>query len=130
MRKPVLPDRPPIRIQRLRTPGWRMPETAIYVGRPTRVGNPYKPVSLGGGVYGISRQPWWRGTYAEALNLSVHNYRMWLDSLSPWQQATLLAQLRGFDLCCWCPLVDAHGAPHPCHADVLMELANREAADA
>jgi hypothetical protein len=30
-----------IRIQRRRTKGWRMPEGAVYVGRPTRWGNPF-----------------------------------------------------------------------------------------
>lgn len=29
------------RIQRKRARGWRMPEGAVYVGRPTRWGNPY-----------------------------------------------------------------------------------------
>jgi hypothetical protein len=28
------------------------------------------------------------------------------------------AELRGHDLACWCPL------DQPCHADVLLELAN------
>ena len=32
--------------------------------------------------------------------------------------------LRGHDLVCWCPLEDANGNPVPCHADVLLELAN------
>lgn len=31
----------PRRIQRRRTPGWRMPEGAIYVGRPSPYGNPF-----------------------------------------------------------------------------------------
>lgn len=31
----------PKRIQRSRRRGWRMPEGAVYVGRPTRWGNPY-----------------------------------------------------------------------------------------
>lgn len=35
----------PERIQRRRSKGWRMPEGAIYVGRPTKWGNPY---TLGG----------------------------------------------------------------------------------
>jgi hypothetical protein len=29
------------RIQRKRTKGWRMPEGAVYVGRPSRWGNPF-----------------------------------------------------------------------------------------
>lgn len=34
---------------------------------------------------------------------------------------------RGKDLACCCPLVDGHGDRYPCHADVLLDLANREA---
>ena len=32
--------------------------------------------------------------------------------------------LRGKNLACWCPLVDNDGNRVPCHADVLLELAN------
>jgi hypothetical protein len=32
-----------------------------------------------------------------------------------------LDDLRGHDLCCWCPL------DSPCHGDVLLELANTDA---
>ncbi|MDB5409274.1 MAG: hypothetical protein JWL84_4186, partial [Rhodospirillales bacterium] len=28
------------------------------------------------------------------------------------------------NLACWCPLVGKDGKPVPCHADVLIELAN------
>lgn len=31
----------PKRIQRQRTKGWRMPDGAVYVGRPTKWGNPF-----------------------------------------------------------------------------------------
>lgn len=31
----------PQRIQRQRTPGWRMPDGAVYVGRPGKWGNPF-----------------------------------------------------------------------------------------
>lgn len=34
----------PVRIQRRRTAGWRMPESAVYVGRPSRWGNPFTVV--------------------------------------------------------------------------------------
>lgn len=37
-----LPGRVPVRVQRRRTAGWRMPAGAVYVGRPTRWGNPYR----------------------------------------------------------------------------------------
>lgn len=36
----------PERIQRKRTKGWRMPEGAIYVGRPTKWGNPIQIIHV------------------------------------------------------------------------------------
>lgn len=33
----------PIRVQRCRTKGWRLPDNTLYVGRPTRWGNPFVP---------------------------------------------------------------------------------------
>jgi hypothetical protein len=37
-----------------------------------------------------------------------------------------LPRLKGKHLACWCPLVDEDGNSVPCHADVLLELANRD----
>lgn len=34
-------EQSPRRIQRQRTKGWRMPEGAVYVGRPSRWGSPF-----------------------------------------------------------------------------------------
>lgn len=86
------------RIQRKRTKGWRMPEGAVYVGRPTKWGNPF-PVE----EYG--RQ------------LSVDNFRRRMDGMRA-IGALNLSELRGKDLACWCAL------DQPCHADVLLEIAN------
>ena len=36
----------------------------------------------------------------------------------------LAEAIAGHDLMCWCQLVDAEGYRVPCHADVLLELAN------
>lgn len=90
----------PKRVQRRRTRGWRMPENAVYVGRPTRWGNPFK-VS----VYGLEESLRFFGKYLEA------RLRVEPDFLEP---------LRGKDLACWCPL------DRPCHADILLELANKK----
>lgn len=93
----------PKRIQRQRTKGWRMPEGAVYVGRPSRWGNPWAA-----SVFGNQR--------------AVDRFRAWLDGMArmhPTQYATLLDPLRGHDLACWCPL------DQPCHGDTLLELANR-----
>lgn len=40
----------PQRIQRQRTKGWRMPDGAIYVGRPTKWGNPFRLNHPDGGL--------------------------------------------------------------------------------
>lgn len=89
----------PERIQRKRTKGWRMPEGAVYVGRPTCWGNPHATEECG---------------REEAVRL----YRAYLETLGASEAAIIRLHLRGRDLACWCPL-DA-----PCHADVLLEVAN------
>lgn len=85
------------RIQRKRTKGWRLPANAVYVGRPTQWGNPYS-VTLAGRTAAVER---YRSLLAEHPGAKA-----WTMSL------------RGKDLACWCPL------DQPCHADVLLELAN------
>ena len=90
----------PQRIQRKRTKGWKAPEGAVYVGRPTKWGNPYAAWSAEG------RQ---RATDAFRHLLQMH-ISCGIDH--PFHE------LRGKDLMCWCPLSE------PCHADVLLELAN------
>jgi hypothetical protein len=90
------------RIQRKRTKGWKMPPNAVYVGRPTKWGNPYKV-----GVDGDAIEC--KAKYSELINRNV-----W--SIPNTQDAIL--ELRGKDLACWCAL------DKPCHADVLLKLAN------
>jgi hypothetical protein len=94
----------PQRIQRKRTKGWRMPDGAVYVGRPTIWGNPYS-------VKG-AREAGYIGTDAELAAMCVGEYRSQAIGCLPIQE------LRGKDLACWCPI------DQPCHADVLLELAN------
>ena len=76
-----------------------IPKDAIYVGRPTKWGNPYK----------IDDK---RGNTREVV---IKRYEHWLTSSS--QLMSELVELRGKDLYCWC-------APLPCHADVLLRLGN------
>src|ERR1700757_426939 len=103
----------PVRIQRKRTKGWKMPENAVYVGRPTKWGNPYK---LGDFVH---RGPSFSGRdeYLATPGLVVEAYRKWMFHAQ--RSEGLITELRGKDLACWCPL------DQPCHADVLLELANK-----
>jgi hypothetical protein len=97
---------------------WRMPENTVKVDRSTKWGNPF---TLEG-----ARKVGYRGTDAELRALCVDSFRKWLDGrvqpeLEEDRRAYILAhidQLRGHDLACWCPL------DQPCHADVLLQLAN------
>jgi hypothetical protein len=77
-----------------------IPADAVYVGRPTKWGNPY--------IIGAGRD----GTRKEVIRL----YKILLDD-NPEIKDAARQELRGKDLVCWC-------APHKCHADVLMEIAN------
>ena len=95
----------PIRIQRKRTKGWRMPPNTVYVGRPNGWGNPFdwKQSSDAG------PEAWRR---AAAVDL-YRESKCW-EKLHP----ARLEYLRGKNLACWCPL------DQPCHADVLLEAIN------
>lgn len=104
-----------------------MPEGAIYVGRPTKWGNPIRivPVRRNGpfdlerdGVGFIGQHTGLEGARASA----ARRYRdLVARGLVPVSVDDIRAELRGHDLVCWCPL------DQPCHADILLELANREA---
>lgn len=155
----------PQRIQRQRTKGYRLPPDAVYVGRPSPWGNPWRP--------GAEDAVWWalaigeRGDKVGRHAGSVAWYRWLLTGdqnhipvplheddgkgdveysdgrtayiadvpaglglmmltkdgevrlpQRPPDMGAWLAPLRGRDLACWCRL------DQPCHADVLLELAN------
>jgi hypothetical protein len=86
-----------------------MPEHAIYVGRPSKWGNPHNfrecPADVG-------PEGWARGA---AVNLFREQL---LDGKLAITIAEVRNELAGRDLACWCPL------DKPCHADVLLDLAN------
>jgi hypothetical protein len=124
----------PKRIQLRRTKGWRLPPTARSVARPGYYGNPYKPgsVYLVGDLlpFPLPTARTWEGPCG-AANLravkctdvaqAVAWYRQWATTALEPDKIELL---RGLDLACWCPLEDAGGNRVPCHADVLLALAN------
>lgn len=76
-----------------------MPVGAVYVGRPSKWGNPFL----------IGRD----GNRAEVIqkftDYILHTPHLLND----------MPELRGHDLVCWC-------APDACHGDVLLRLANME----
>lgn len=115
----------PKRIQRRRTAGWRMPNGAMYVGRPTKWGNPLKwtdypatrqteecgPVS----VAPAARRRFAVTDFAAAVQYGIGRF----DGYPSAEE--IRRELAGRDLVCWCPL------DQPCHADVLLKIANSEA---
>lgn len=120
----------PIRVQRQRTKGWRMPENTVYVGRPTKWGNPWSV----NGYYDAG----YSGDLLVAVRATVEQFRAWVTrTRSSWsgdipqEEVWMLpgvpgsgrtppdvSALRGKNLACWCPL------DRPCHADVLLKIAN------
>ncbi|WP_395704832.1 DUF4326 domain-containing protein [Rhodococcus ruber] len=120
----------PERIQRQRTKGWRMPDGAVYVGRPTVWGNPYRVETVGKTTHHVMHHGWICATFhsrsktearADAVRRLV---RLIEHHRDPWGVDRIRAELAGKNLVCWCPLEDEHGNRVPCHADVLLELAN------
>lgn len=92
----------PRRIQRKRSKGWRMPPGSVYVGRGSKWGNPY-PVSE-------------RITVEQAVQGYAFAVRAGYDNVPGPDE--IRAELADKDLACWCPL------DQPCHADVLLKIAN------
>ncbi len=93
------PPTMPQRFQRSRRRGARLPAGTVVVSRPTKWGNPH-PLELG-------------------REQAVRRYRA--DLLAGRLRITVedaKRELRGRDLACYCPLGE------PCHADVLIEVAN------
>jgi hypothetical protein len=102
----------PKRIQRKRTKGWRMPAGAVYVGRlPSGLAGWGNPYIVGDLLNGGNLTP------EEAVE---HFRRALIEGRLQHSVAKVRRELAGKDLACWCPL------DQPCHADVLLEVANRE----
>lgn len=95
----------PERIQLSRKKGWRKPENTVVVARPSSWGNPFRV-----GENALSR--------ADA----VEQFRdLVMDPGRAYRgfRAQVREELAGKNLACWCPL------DQPCHAEVLLEIANR-----
>lgn len=109
----------PNRIQRKRSKGWRMPENTVYVGRPSKWGNPYH---VGETYVDDDQPPPYETVYVDiSPEMAVDFYRKAIENQYPCVKITVsevVAELHGKHLACWCPL------DQPCHADVLLELAN------
>lgn len=108
------------RYRRSRAKGWKMPARAIYVGRPTKWGNPYYPgCGIGYAFFDQQMRPCTHDVSDPRVQVAW--FRQTLSDMAKYQPdefEEFIAPLRGRDLVCWCPL------DCPCHADVLIELAN------
>jgi hypothetical protein len=102
----------PKRIQRSRAKGWRMPPNSVSVTRPGPWGNPFRAEK--------AREAGYQGTDAELAGMCCAFFRNAMLARLPvvGDMPERLHKLRGKNLACWCPL------DQPCHADVLIELAN------
>ena len=114
----------PRRIQLRRTKGWRLPPNTVVVARPSKWGNPFTTARAQ--EMGYARTGNVRGFVVEVFRNWITpgpgSDRWWMGPESDSRKAAMragLADLRGKNLACWCPL------DQPCHADVLLELANR-----
>jgi hypothetical protein len=105
----------PVRVQRRRAKGWRMPDNTIYVGRPTKWGNPFLP-----GRHGTAKDCVELYQLAVGGLLCVSAGRDTIAAQERLHAAVRkdLAELRGKHLACFCRL------DRPCHADILIAVAN------
>lgn len=98
----------PHRIQLRRTKGWRLPPHTIVVARPSKWSNPF--------TLEVAR----KFHPGEAENLlrtrCVTAFRTYAGDIV----GQIRQELAGKNLACWCSLAV------PCHADVLLEIANPE----
>jgi hypothetical protein len=100
----------PRRIRQYRTPGWRLPPGARSVAGTSKYANPYRPPS--------------GARSAQANRIAVWLYTEDLYGYRPDRRVKatvddVMSELPGRVLACYCPL------DLPCHADILLEMANR-----
>jgi len=107
----------PVRIRLSRAKGWRLPEGAVNVARPGKLGNPFIV-----GRDGTREQ-------CAALYLSLQRgFIGFADKVTPEEQVRAfralhraLPDLKGKSVACWCALDG--GA---CHGDIILAAANPE----
>jgi hypothetical protein len=128
----------PQRIQLSRKKGWRMPPNTVKVtrGPGMRFGNPFE---IGGWFmvggpepHARFRMSWCQAASEEIANRTPGKFTLIKDATmavtffqrlanAGYFSGAQLASIRGKNLACWCK------PGTPCHADVLLELANTEA---
>lgn len=79
-----------------------IPADAIYIGRPTKWGNPF-PIDTRKGI-------------TKARVIALERYAEWIVKQTDIIEAAKI-ELKGKDLVCYC-------APKECHGDILLRIAN------
>lgn len=105
-REQMVPGR--IRLSRRR--GWRKSPDAVVVARPSKWGNPFVVDDEHSRAEAVER-------FERAIT-DGDRARLGFSA------ADVRRELAGRDLACWCPLEDDQGQRVPCHADVLLAIAN------
>lgn len=115
----------PIRIQRRRIKGWKMPANTVSVCRPGQWGNPFRvggyfAIGRGRGIPGFAWLEALDEKYADARFTRIADEAQAVEFFRIYRERYPddLSELRGKNLACFCAL------DQPCHADVLLELAN------
>jgi len=110
-----------------------MPAGAVYVGRPSQWGNPFW-ITRSSDYHGLAGS-WFvldasgalhhpdDDTETSARQKAVDLFAAGLGTPDGLSEEVVRAELGGRDLVCWCPLDE------PCHADVLLAVANRLASE-
>ncbi len=133
-------DTKPQRIQLSRRKGWRMPPNTVKVCRPGKWGNPFRVMGKNEYIFCDASHrrtiltPWVIWDHEQDIRrnpatpaMAVELYRRWLTGefnaggiVRPclYSAEDIRREFRGKNLACWCRPGD------PCHADVLLELAN------
>lgn len=116
----------PVRVQRKRTKGYKMPPNTKSVTRPGKFGNPYK-IGMHN-VWDIKDLKTGKSLKDYLIEKNGENkYHDVEDVLLAYRQKIAASQamqrlikhyLKGKNLACFCPL------DKPCHADILLEVAN------
>lgn len=118
----VVPSSPK-RVQLSRAAGWRMPENTVKVDRTTKWGNPFVVGRDGTAAECVEAFGFLAGEEASLQVLA----RVLVPPAGLAAAEKMLAELQtdptplqGKNLACWCSL------EQPCHADVLLRMANRQ----
>lgn len=103
----------PVRVQRKRTKGYKLPENTKCVNRGTKWGNPFK-------IGEFLNQNNHDGSHTRiqiTREISITHFEKWIKQMIRLNHRSL-EELKGKNLACFCNLNE------PCHADILLKLAN------